>query len=284
MPKPRLSHFEAGKPIERELKGGENHSYRISLNSGQFLNLAAEQKGIDLVLNLFAPDGKKLLEIDSPNGNSGVEPMFFVAETGGDYRLEIDALEKKANPGRYEVKINELRTATTKDLQKVKAIMLYAEALKIERARTDEAYLSAIEKLKEAAELFRAADDLDGEYDSFYEIGQIYAIVFQDNPKGIEYFDKSAAVAEKQGNKVRFANAVRQSGICFISTGDFDKGLIFVERAYAVSEAQSQKFQLWDSLNRTGHTLYLQGNYKRLWNIIFGHWRLAKPSRILEIS
>lgn len=32
--------LEFGKPIERELKGGETHSYRITLTAGQYLEFA----------------------------------------------------------------------------------------------------------------------------------------------------------------------------------------------------------------------------------------------------
>jgi hypothetical protein len=38
------------EPIERELKSGESHSYRVSLKTGQFLHLTIEQRGIDVVV------------------------------------------------------------------------------------------------------------------------------------------------------------------------------------------------------------------------------------------
>lgn len=41
--------------IERELKGGETHAYTIRLEAGQFLQAAANQRGVDVVVRLFAP-------------------------------------------------------------------------------------------------------------------------------------------------------------------------------------------------------------------------------------
>jgi hypothetical protein len=53
---PRL---ELGKPFERELAGGAAHSYYIMLAANQFLHVVVEQKGIDVIVALFAPDSKK---------------------------------------------------------------------------------------------------------------------------------------------------------------------------------------------------------------------------------
>src|SRR4029453_10486391 len=52
------------QPIEREIKGGESHNYRISLQAGQFMHVVVEQKAIGLTLVLAAPDGKQVLEVN----------------------------------------------------------------------------------------------------------------------------------------------------------------------------------------------------------------------------
>src|SRR5262245_65033614 len=48
--------------VERELKGGETHSFKIVLASGQFLHALVEQKDIDVITAVFGPDGKQLSE------------------------------------------------------------------------------------------------------------------------------------------------------------------------------------------------------------------------------
>jgi len=102
-------------PVERELKAGEGHNYVVTLTSGQYLHVIVEQKGIDVVVRLFGPDGQKLTEVDSPNGKEGPEPLSMIAEVAGEYRLEVRSLEEKAETGRYEVNMRELRAATRKD-------------------------------------------------------------------------------------------------------------------------------------------------------------------------
>ncbi|MBO0863054.1 MAG: hypothetical protein J2P21_32080, partial [Chloracidobacterium sp.] len=46
--------LEPGKPIERELSGGQSHSYIIPMNSGEYLHIVVEQRGIDVAVALFA--------------------------------------------------------------------------------------------------------------------------------------------------------------------------------------------------------------------------------------
>jgi erythromycin esterase len=122
-----LSALEPGKPVERSLTGGESHGYLVPLKAGQFLHLVVDQRGIDVVVTLLGPDGKRIAEVDSPNGDNGPEPVQVVGTASGDYRLDIRALEKAANRGRYQVKIEEPLSADQ-----------YTERLAADKARTEE--------------------------------------------------------------------------------------------------------------------------------------------------
>jgi erythromycin esterase len=104
--------LENGKPIARELKTGETHAYTLRLEVGQFFDAAVNQRGIDVMVRVFAPDGSKIAEIDSPNGAQGDEPIALEVKTAGTYRIEISALEDgNTSAGRYEIRINEILSA-----------------------------------------------------------------------------------------------------------------------------------------------------------------------------
>ena len=104
--------LELGKPIEREMTASDTHFYQIALITGQFLLAVIDQRGIDVVVTVFDPDGKKISEIDSPNGVQGPEPVNIKANSSGVYRLEIKPLEESATPGRYEAKIKGILNET----------------------------------------------------------------------------------------------------------------------------------------------------------------------------
>src|SRR5262245_30476322 len=113
--------LEPGKPIERELSGGGSHSYKITMISGQYLHIVVEQRGIDVVMALFAPDGKKIREADIWRATVGAEAISVIAEATGAYIIEMRSTEKTAQTGRYQVKIDELREATAGDKYRVAA-------------------------------------------------------------------------------------------------------------------------------------------------------------------
>ena len=105
--------LEPRKSVARELKAGETHAYKIALEEGQFLDAAVNQRGIDVVVRVLAPDGNRISEIDSPNGTQGDEPIALEVKVSGTYRIEVSPLGQvgNASAGSYEIRINELLSA-----------------------------------------------------------------------------------------------------------------------------------------------------------------------------
>jgi len=143
---------------ERELKGGESHSYRIPLSPGQFFYALVEQKDIDVSVALFDPDGQEIGEADSPNDKWGTEPVLLIAGKSGDYRIEVRSLGGVA-PGKYEISIVQSREATAEDRRLVNAQRLYEQAEKMGSQQNAAAKRASIEKYLEAAELFAASGE-----------------------------------------------------------------------------------------------------------------------------
>ena len=111
---PETQSLEPTKPIERELNCGGTHTYQIALEAGQFLDAAVNQRGVDVVVRLFAPDGHKIIDIDSPNGTQGDEPIALDAKSTGVYRIDVTCLQTDGRQvaGRYEIRINKIYSAT----------------------------------------------------------------------------------------------------------------------------------------------------------------------------
>jgi hypothetical protein len=110
--------LQPGTPIERTLAAGQAHSYNVSLEQDQLLQLVVDQRGIDVVVRVFSPAGRRLGEFDSPNGTDGPENVSVIAEATGVYRIDVAPLGQNESPapGRYEIKIVELRKATEQEL------------------------------------------------------------------------------------------------------------------------------------------------------------------------
>jgi CHAT domain-containing protein/Tfp pilus assembly protein PilF len=119
------------KPIEKEMRTGQVHNYGVSVTAAQVLDVVVEQRGIDVVVDVWAPDGKKIMEVDSPNGADGPEPVLLIAEATGIYVLQVRALEKDAL-GHYTITFKDQRTPNAQDLKHFDDLEKLAEAQRVE--------------------------------------------------------------------------------------------------------------------------------------------------------
>ena len=123
-----VSLLESGKPIEREISGGQTHSYKLSLAASQYFRVVVTQRGVDVIVVLSAPDSNKIVEVDSPTGKQGNEVVTAIAGSAGEYFLIVRPLDKNTVSGRYEINWVELREATSQDRTRIRAECLLMEA------------------------------------------------------------------------------------------------------------------------------------------------------------
>src|SRR6266545_4050989 len=63
---PTLPTLEVGKPVEREIKGGEVHLYQIHLGAGEFVRGTVDQRGVAINVRGLFPDGSKIRSFSGP--------------------------------------------------------------------------------------------------------------------------------------------------------------------------------------------------------------------------
>ncbi len=125
--------LEVGKPLRREIAGGQVHAYQLRLPAEQYIFVAVAQRSVDVVVRFVAPDGRRLIEIDSPGGSSGLERLAFIAPAPGDYRIEVAPLQQGAPRGQYEIRWEDSRPATPIDRALVEARALVNQSFVLEQ-------------------------------------------------------------------------------------------------------------------------------------------------------
>ncbi|UCC83549.1 MAG: serine hydrolase [Gemmatimonadota bacterium] len=118
-----------GQPIEKELAGRESHSYSVDLEAGQFMFAAVDQRGIDVTVTVFGPDGEQVGWFDTPNGSYGIEGVGVEAEVSGAYRLEVQPFSEDAEQGRYAIELERLQAAATTPEGKIDQLFLAFDRL-----------------------------------------------------------------------------------------------------------------------------------------------------------
>ncbi len=257
--------LQPGKPIERELAGNQAHSYQLKLTAGQYLHVVVEQRGIDVVVTLFGPDGKKLAEVDSPNGTQGPEPVSWIAETTGNYRIEVRSLEKNVPTGRYEVRIAELRAATTQDSNRVAARKSFAEGEAFYAQGTAGTLRMAIKKYEEALLQWRIVDDRREEANVLYSIGAVYDSLGE-NKKALDFYNQSLplwSVVSDRGEEARTLNKI---GSVHNSLGERQKALDYLNQALPLRRAVGDRDGEATTLNDIGVVYYSLGEMQKAIN------------------
>lgn len=118
-----LAVLAAGAVEQRSLAEGAVHAFALDLAAGSCLTLGAEQLEIDLALDLYGPEGGRLLRMDNPTGASGREHLCFCAQEPGRYRLEVVAFPGQP-PGRYRLEVVALGPGTEEDHLRARGTLL----------------------------------------------------------------------------------------------------------------------------------------------------------------
>jgi CHAT domain-containing protein/Tfp pilus assembly protein PilF len=233
----RASILEQDKPIVRELKADGIHTYALTPKAGQFVSVVVQPRTVDVVVLLFAPDGQRLAEVGSPNGLQASAKLSFVADSSGNYRVEVLPLEK-VKTGLYEIHVPAMRSATSqeKDSDKVKrfaAAIAFADSEEVRAAllgkheslitvqlmrelheygrvlRNQNKYSSALAVSRLALQLAEQMGDKIGIGDAIYNIGVIFARRRDFDP-ALEHFQKSVELYAELGHKPKLAVTIEQ--------------------------------------------------------------------------
>ncbi len=256
--------LEPGKPVERELSGGQSHFYKTTMSDGQYLRITVSQQGIDALVALFTPDGKKVGEADSEKTTVMSETISVIAGATGAYRIEVRSAETTAQTGRYKIKIEELRDATAEDKYRVTAESLFSQAGQLKGGML-EAKRKGIEKYQEALELYQRAGDRRGEAETLSNIGEVYYSLGEMR-KALEKFNEALPISQAIGDRRGEASTLNSIAAAYSSLGEKQKALEKHNEALLISRAVG---------DRKGEAIMLS-------SIGAVYWSLGESQKALE--
>lgn len=300
---PRLT-FDG--PFEGSLPEGGIQVYRVHLAQGDFLQATVDQLGADVVVTVQDPAGHTVLEVDSPNGHWGPEPVFWVAATPGLHRLQLTA-SGTVERGAYRLRLDALRPATPRDQTRATAALHFAEGEHRRRQRTPEssrlaldAYhlalkhwmdvgdptweATALERLSQVHQhlgqfemalrsLEEARDRLMDQHDAEETLGWIsnrlgtFRKGLGDLTGALEDYDRALALARRTGNRTREAASLNNIALIYQRQGRIYETLGYFQNALT----------LWESLGDNPRAMA-----KTLGNLGELYTRIGRPDRARE--
>lgn len=219
--------LDMGKPIEREIAGGEVHTYEVSVSAGQYLYVVVDEKGANIVARLFAPDGKLVIEVDTLIAKVPVpEHVTWIAETSGTYRLEVVTRKKEAPKRGYAISLKDLRDATAQDRVRILAeqTILEAQAIEAKDATAPESLLAAAQKYEKARSLFQEVGVSDRVLMSLMQLGINYGTLTQ-YQKSLDYFNSALNLSRSLGNRKQEAVALFDTGAIHSELGEDQRAI-----------------------------------------------------------
>ena len=291
-----------GDIFESHIHTGQLHRYRVKLDADQLLHLTVAQKGIDVLVTIYQPDGQKVAEVDSPIGARGVEPVLFIAPVTGAYQVTISALEQAAKAGVYEINVLAITPATARDKAFVRAknltaeaeatrnkftadslrqaIVLYHQAIAVWQEAAspkDEAYAThglgraqealseysaAAETYRRALPLWRTAEDRQGEAMTLSNLGLVY--YFQsDYPQALECFDKALPLRRAAGDQEGEGFTLVSYASVFNAIGESEQAISYLENALASARELQQKRLTGIALHNLAILYHRQNNLQK---------------------
>ena len=100
-----------GAVVERPLGPSGSNDFTVRLADGMSVLLSVQQLGIDVVVEVRAPDGTLLQAVDSPTGRTGEERVEIFANRSGAYGVRVRPYDSGEPQGRYRLTVVELRDA-----------------------------------------------------------------------------------------------------------------------------------------------------------------------------
>jgi tetratricopeptide (TPR) repeat protein len=251
-----------GTVVERTLAAGQAHGFVVGLRAGDGLIASAGSAAPGKQLRLLSPAGDAIREmtIGLQGGGARPESVTFVAETAGDYRLEIRAASAQA-AGPYTLALQSVGPASEADRLRAKAEQLYWIAQQVYAKRGTANFRQALAAFEETLPLWRTLGDQWFEGNVLAEIGGLHRLLAE-NQDALDYYERALPVLRSSGNRRDESGTLNNIAAVYYSRGEVPKAFDYFGRSLDVARAIGDRQAQSILLNNMG-TLYLaQGEHQ----------------------
>jgi CHAT domain-containing protein/tetratricopeptide (TPR) repeat protein len=209
-----------GAVIKRELTAGAKDLFGISVSRGHLLSLSIVKGDLALSVTFYDPSGQKLLK--RVGYREELLDLSLLAEAAGTYLLEVCSLELNDLRRQYELKLEPMRPASTRD-QKSNMAQMAAASASILRADWTENWLrQAVEKHDEAALIWLSSNDLRKAAAATMEAAEV-CVTLGEFREALRRYQKARAQAKNAGARLEESKALSEMGLLYSYLGDNDQ-------------------------------------------------------------
>lgn len=182
--------LSANKTLQRILSTAENHTYTISLESGQFTRLIIDRLNAEAILSVYNPQGRKLF--DTVCSTNWATPVSITALQSGIHRIEMRSASDI--DARYELRTGEVRFATPRDRVSAAADKDFLEGIRLLSQWREDASRKAIGEFHKALSQWQAAGEKREQAVTSRIIGEIH-YKLGETDAAISHYESSLSLA-----------------------------------------------------------------------------------------
>lgn len=257
-PRPQRKELQqvAGSGPERWLATDSVHVYHFDLDSGDFVAIQLEQKGLDVAARVLGPSLESLFLVDSLNGANGPELIPLLARRKGRYTVEITG----NGPGKYGIHVEPKRKARRRDHGNYEGSVEFSRGMELakgrqrERLQAEDFFAAALRAWTDSG--FRA-----GQADALYRLGKLRLQrgAWRDS---LTVMQRTAALYQGLRNPTQSALALNSLGLAHRALAEFDKSVTLYGRALKLARDLGAWKLTADILYNRGQTNAEAGRYE----------------------
>jgi CHAT domain-containing protein len=257
-----LDKLPLGVRLTRRIEGTAVDRFAVSQTAGQFVKVVAMQTGSDIVLTLRDPQQKVVMESDLPNGAFGPETVEAIAQTAGEYVVEIKLAGSRTVKDSYQVTLAALHEATPEDREELSAHQTLLQANQLRKKHAPDQRREAVELLNRIRPYFAKAGD---RYHEALTVLMQAAMLAEggDIRPALSRSEESAVLFRQGSYPLGEAAALTNIGGMLDLLGEPQKALESYRQALALNRANGDRAGEANVLNNIGKVEGSVGDWQR---------------------
>jgi len=237
--------------VERELKGGEEHRYPLSLAAGEFVNVEVVAQGITPQVLLLDAQGQSLAFGRFERDVSSAPELAFLTSATAAYQLVLRTAGPATKAGKYTLTVNALRAATEQDRHYAAAHQLSQAGVELIYKRTAEGRRQGLVKIQEALPHWQASGVLTAELEARRIISDTRFVLGEFRP-ALAMAKELLAKAQSAGLRRWELTGLKYVGALHNSLNDYASAQQTLEQALVLSRALRERLEERAILNSLG--------------------------------
>lgn len=242
-PPPDVRQLVPGTTVDRELKGGDEHRYEVVLQMDEYVTFKIARQGITVSLGLRDPGGETLQQGALTAREYGVDELLLVSRKSGPHTLIVSPQFPNAPLGRYQVNIEQRRSATDLDQRRFTAQQNMWKADELFDQGTNDSRLNSLKILSESVEIWRSEGERSRAASALKRLGATNTWLRQYDVAH-QQFNDALALSRADGDVTGEAETLRMIGMVYAAQAKNQDALKFFNEAEALQKNLPERWQL----------------------------------------